>query len=735
MKTSERFRLLLAAAVAVAVLALFLTSCSEKASGTRQPNIPPETFIAFGPAEDSLTYYKVQVFWYGTDEDGSIDHFLVNTVGDVDRQAYPPGFDWDALDGWVATVSKESTFVLSADECCITIGTVRSASALWGVLVRAVDNNGAVSEDPAMLFFKATNVLPSVYITVPDMPAGVRPSLTGRPYYEWKGEDPDGDMAALQYKYLVIPDGDGDPTTPQALPPLSYEHVNTGGSHAAPPIGKWSQWVPADCTAIKDVDLELYKPRPGTPTTYVWFCAAAKDEGEAVTPETRYAKIVGVVVDVGAGVRIYIDGGPMGRRSSTVPSDANKVSGVFTGTDVSFRFWAEEHRSWGQLAEAFRYYWDYEGDPTSVWNFWTGVDPFRETGSLPEWVIRYPSDGGTVVPGLGNHLLYVEVRDVNRTVTHCLFRLEVLPGPGILVNRNILFVDDNEARWLENPWQLFEASDDALWADILEEYPHEIIDTGRSHSERKVEIGFVNAATTVIWDVDDISNLTVTELYKLATERGNFLNSYVKVGGNLIIVGKDAVYNTMYWPDGTIWSGINTETGSDLRQNMPPGNYPSVDTWDFTPLGPDISASGDSVFNWMWDIFGIKRMEFPKNPMRPLSALVSCDACDPAFRDTIPTIESPVRDFSGEFSSMAYITELRDDMEIHRLYSGGIYNPATGRYTGYGDDFLVAIYVPATGTRGHVAYIGVPVYWFEHDKITALIRRLLTEFGEQPLGS
>ena len=734
MKTRERFKLVLAAAFAVAVLAVLLTSCSEKASGTRQPNVPPETFIAFGPAEDSLTYYKVQVFWYGTDEDGSVDHFLVNTVGDVDRQSYPPGFDWDSLDGWTATTSKESTFVLTASNCCITLGTVKADSALWGVLVRAVDNSGSVSEEPAMLFFKATNVLPSVKMTVPDMPAGVRPSLTGHPYYEWEGDDPDGEMGAIQYKYLVIPDADGDPLTAQTFPPLSDEYVNTGGSHAAPPVGKWSQWVPADCTSIKDVDLEVYKPRAGSPPTYVWFCVAAKDEGQAVTPSTRYAKIVGIVVDVGSGVQIYIDGGPLGQRVSTTATDATKVSGIFTGTDVSFRFWGHEIRSQGQLAESFRYYWDYAGDPTSEWNFWTGVEPLRQTGIVPEWVIRYPRDGSTIVPSLGNHLLYVEVRDVNRTVTRCIFRLEVLPGPGILVDRNILYVDDNEASWLENSWQGFEASDDSLWGEILDGYPVEILDTGLHHNKRKVEIGFVNGATTVIWNVDQILDANKTDLYFLTTTRGNYLNSYVKVGGNLIIIGKDAVYNTMYWPDGSIWKGTNSG-GVDLRQKLPPESISSVETWDFTPLGPAMTESGDSLFNWMWDLFGIKRMAFPKNPLRPMDALVSCDACDPAFRDTIPTIESPVRDFSGTFSSMAYITEIRDDMDVHRLYSGGLYNPSTGRYDGYGNNLLVAIYVPPTGTRGGVAYIGVPVYWFEHDKIKEMIRNLLTEFGEQPLGS
>jgi hypothetical protein len=363
------------------------------------------------------------------------------------------------------------------------------------------------------------------------------------------------------------------------------------------------------------------------------------------------------------------------------------------------------------------------------------VEPMRETGRVPEWIVRFPTDGSTFEPSLGDHLLYVKLRDVNMTETRCLFRVKVLPGPGILVDRKILYVDDNEANWLENPYRDFEEKDDELWEDILETFPYEVIDTGRQHEEREVDINFVNTATTVVWNVDQVLDAPDTELYKLTTERGNYLYSYVNVGGNLIIIGKDAVYNTMYWPDGTIWKGTNSGGGSDLRNQLDATFKNQMTSWDFTPLGPEMTESGDSVFNWMWEIFGVERMEYPSNPSRPLSALISCDACDPAFRDTITTIESPVpRDFTGTFSSMVYITELRDDMEIRKLYSAGLYDSTAGAYDDYGESFLIAIYVPATGNRGHVAYIGAPLFWFDHDKVASLIRQLLLEFGEQPIG-
>jgi hypothetical protein len=738
MSASTHSKLILAGMAAVCLVALVLTSCSEKATGSRRPNIAPETFIAFGPAEDSLTYYKVQVFWYGADEDGSIDHFLVTTVQDVDRTAFPAGWDWDSIGGWQATSSKESTFVLTADSCCIRRGDVRSALSPWGILVRAVDNDGQASEEPAMLFFKANNVLPKVILDVPPQTSGPN-DLTAHPYFEWRGVDDDGDAAALQYKYIVIPVADLKPQIPR-LPDLSYE--DSSGTYACPPVGKWSQWVPSDCTSVRDMDLELYKPQAGVPTKFLRFYVTARDEGGALLPETLYGPYNGednwrefFVISTGTGVQITIDGGQLGQRVSTDAGHSAVISGIFTGTQISFRFWTFEQKSQGKIADAFRYYWDSPSDPMSSWNFWTGVTPLRVQGATPEWSVRLPTDGGTFEPALGGHLLYVEVRDVNMTTTRCLFKLDVLPGPARLTTKKIVFVDDDEARWLDPSWQGFEAASDAFWDDVLAGYNLEIIDTGYNHSQREVDIRLVNSASTVIWSVDDVYNQPDTYLYELAALKGNYLYSYVKVGGNLIIVGKDPVGSMMYWPDGRIWSGNNTEGGGDMRVPKLPTERESMQSWDFTPLGPSMTESGDSVFNWNWDIFGIKRMQFPTTPTRPLNALVSCSACDPAFADTIMTIEPPVRGFSGDFGNAAYITELRTDMDVRPLFTGGYYDSTTGHWQIYGNNFLTAIYVPPTAERGGVAYIGVPVYWFDHDKIKTLIRHLLAEFGEQPLGS
>jgi hypothetical protein len=81
-----------------------------------------------------------------------------------------------------------------------------------------------------------------------------------------------------------------------------------------------------------------------------------------------------------------------------------------------------------------------------------------------------------------------------------------------------------------------------------------------------------------------------------------------------------------------------------------------------------------------------------------------------------------------------YITEVRNDIEVHKMYSmipldnqGQPTGPAvcSGR-----DMKLVGVYVPGDGERGYAAYIGRPPWFFDHDQVKVMIRKLLEMFGE-----
>ncbi|MFC1800217.1 hypothetical protein ACFL2Z_04845 [Candidatus Eisenbacteria bacterium] len=712
--TELRFRKLLGLSIAAGcILLLLFTACSEKSGGTRVPNIPPETSIAFGPTPDSLTYYKVQAYWYGTDADGDVIGFQVKTVKNVDSLNSIQDIDWPPVIRDSVTVSRESLFVLQADSCCMGEGETSSALSSWGLLVRAVDDQWAPSEEPAVVFFKAGNAIPKVKIVVPEKLPIEFMDVPSHPFVEWEGEDPDGDASQLEYKYLVIPAADVNPSFPR-LPPFSHE--GSGGGYASPEIGTWSEWVPADCTFVKDIDLSLYR---GTQEK-VWVYITVKDEGGAVLGEKLFVSynnasngIKLLVVETGSGVTTIIDGGALGRRSSMkVAEYESNIAGVFLGTEVSFRFWAEEEAGRGEIAESYRFYWDSPEDPGSAWNYWSGTAPIRDPGTTPEWFVRYPVDGGRLMPSLGRHVFVVDLKDLNQVISHCEFHLEILEGPRRAPEKKILLVDDDNVKWLEPSWGAHDDAQNALWDDILEGYNWEEFDTGDKY-QYELPIRMVDQATTVIWMVDQDTEGDITHLLEVCSQLGNYLQSYVNVGGNLILLGRDPSYASGYWPDGT----------------PPFSRRPNFTDWDFRPRWD--AATEESLFNWNWEIFGIEKMRQP-SPAKPYNTLWPCDGCAEAFADTIEM--GPQADragVEGSFQNAFYITDLREDINVVPLYSTAI--DTSGEWVTSGNEYI-AVYVPGNDLRGHAAYIGAPEYWFDHAKIKDLIRKLLEEFGEEPVG-
>jgi hypothetical protein len=696
---------------------ILLSACSERGTGSRDVNMPPETFITSGPAEDTPTHFRVSVFWYGTDHDGYVDHFLVTTIKDASRVDFPPGLDWDSLEAWGSTTARESTFTLLADSCCVGSGASISAVSPWGILVRAVDNEGGVSEEPATVFFQASNVIPRVRIVTPvKLPTGFR-TVPPHPFVAWEGMDPDGDDSNLQYKYIVLPEADLSPVYPR-LPPL--DRVKTdgpAGSHAVAPVGYWSEWVPADCTYVWDLDLTAYRATEEPIMIYV----TVKDEADAYLPEHLFGSYNGhrnwirlIVVSTGAGVTCVIDGDYLGTRMSNNPGEnQTRFTSIFDGTEISFGFWGKENKWRGEVVDAYKYYWDDPDSPSSAWNYWTSTEPIRELGETPEWLVDFPIDGGTFVPTLGQHALVVRLRDRNSIETECEFRVEVLPGPESVPEQSILLVDDNEAHWPDRRWRDFSETQDALWADILDGYTWEEFDTGPNYNDA-VPVRSIGNATTVIWLVDqDDTTIPSTELLRCCTQLGNYLLSYVRVGGNLIIVGKNPVYACGYWPGGTPDPGLRGWRSS----------------WSFDPASA--AAPGDTT-NFMWEIFGIKDMRISSGMTVPFTAVWPCPECHEAFDDTIE-LGPQASHIYGVLESASYITALREDIDVRPLMSTA-FRDASGEWIdshrGKNPNYI-AVYVPGNDKRGHAAFIGFPEVWFDHAKIKTMIRTLLDEFQEQ----
>ncbi|MGD8628848.1 MAG: hypothetical protein PVH52_07175, partial [bacterium] len=133
-----------------------------------------------------------------------------------------------------------------------------------------------------------------------------------------------------------------------------------------------------------------------------------------------------------------------------------------------------------------------------------------------------------------------------------------------------------------------------------------------------------------------------------------------------------------------------------------------------------------------WEIFGIEKMKLA-SPAVPYNALWPCNDCSEAFADTIEMGPQADRNgIGGSFQNAFYITDLRDDINVIPLFSTAI--DTSGEWVDSGSNYI-AVYVPGDDQRGHAAYIGAPEYWFNHAKIKDLIRKLLEEFGEEPVGN
>lgn len=124
------------------LLVLTFWSCREEPPSSFDSNLPPETVISGAPAESSQAYYRVHLKWYGSDKDGSIDHYEY-AITDTSKV---PGEDTPGFSGYHSTTRTDSVFVFTAN-----------LPQILGhrFYVRAVDNEGKADPTPAVAYFLA----------------------------------------------------------------------------------------------------------------------------------------------------------------------------------------------------------------------------------------------------------------------------------------------------------------------------------------------------------------------------------------------------------------------------------------------------------------------------------------------------------------------------------------------------------------------------------------------------
>ena len=362
--------------IASLAVLLMLSSCGNDGTGSRGPNLPPDTEIVSGPDPGSMGSYLADISWKGTDDDGTIAGFeFAWHTGTISCS------EFDSMLSWQYTTKTESTFAVAADSCPEEDLCQRDNT----FCIRAIDNDGGVDPEPAYISFTATTLLPRAQIIYPTTPGQISTNQPRCVTVRWEGLDDDGE--AVEYRSSYKPYGSWPG------PGIPY------------PQSDKTRWTPWSSST------EAVLPLEEDEAIYTWsFFVQAKDNAgavETVFQSGRNHIIINIdpALESKPSVEVCCHVGPcteqgskIACRSSTNPSQMNVPVYVSVGDTVCFRAAFQAGENATQVEEiAFRsndssrpYYWE---DATNSSNRY------------------YPPPGETFTVREGIHTIYLWVKD------------------------------------------------------------------------------------------------------------------------------------------------------------------------------------------------------------------------------------------------------------------------------------------------------------------------------------
>jgi len=225
MKALRTGRLVFALALAASIGALAQLGCQNQepvgADGIAGPrkdpvlNEPPTTHLALDVSEgqmpDTSSSHKV-VNWWGEDPDGRVVAYRYrwgqivysepadsSTPEPIDTLWYDSDFNVVDTPVWTTTPYEYVDVVLP----------IRTVYATFMLEVEAIDNDGAIADEPATISFPVMNTKPDIAFRLGSNPVG----LGDHPFYTfpirtfvWDATDPDGNESIDKIFYVINPD-------------------------------------------------------------------------------------------------------------------------------------------------------------------------------------------------------------------------------------------------------------------------------------------------------------------------------------------------------------------------------------------------------------------------------------------------------------------------------------------------------------------------------------------------
>jgi len=563
--------------VALAGLVCLGACASDTLSGDQVKNQPPNVWLSSGPPEGSTGTYSVQLFWGGWDPDGEIDYyeFLVtdNTTG---------VFDPDDTTGvaWTPVYSNDSTFVFSADSLA---ETATDQTALFKrshtFFIRAVDEVGLRSKEPAYRSFTSTTISPEVRITTPAAILGITAAdMPPISTLVWEATD-----------YVDSENNKQEPDSVQwamvSTAPYNFSYAQTieylRNNPHAPDWYPWS-WYRAPQDSGKS-----WTTPPLEFGDYV-FAIRAKDEAGAVTPvleepvNVRRIKIA----QRNSGPTFIVTSTLIGSVIAATCDYPLTIVDIPASVDITFLLSAcAEH--YGGTVVGYRYGWDIlDLDDPAQWEI--DYTPFiSSTATTPPRAFNF-----------GTHTFTAEVVDNSGFCSRIEVKVNIVRFDG---TRDLLIVDDYKPDeqigmgWgSTNGGIPSDSEHDNFWIDMVSDASG--FDPSRdmiaTTVEREIPLSTIADYKSIIWSVfgdvgtqrtSDLPLLYDYILYRSKRPPVNVLGACSPTGGVKGKVVPNIIGLAMQAGVHVLIAGNHPIQNSQNRTSTPAVRWPAIPLYEFEP--------------------------------------------------------------------------------------------------------------------------------------------------------